>query len=301
MTIINQTTELQKLSPFEIEAKNYLDIISNIEVKDITSLREATELKKQVTSFLSGAEKTRKSITDPIEQLKKSLIARANEVLAPAVEAKASITAKIVAYQEEQERIRQAEIDRVNKIKQVFLVAQVKATLEENQEMKVKISTYYNNLAEADQENPEIKEACQSLLEKVNQQIIFLIEKKAQEEEQARLAKLAQELDQEKAKIELEKIEQEKKQRELQAEERRLKDQAIRAEIEAEKLEAEKQAKRIANQAPKAGIRTYWKFEVVNSQEVPREYCSPSNVLINQAIKNGITEIKGLKIYQEKN
>lgn len=300
MTIINQTTELEKLSPFQIEAQNYLEIINNVEVTDIDSLKKATELKKQVTSFLSNAETTRKSITDPIEQLKKSLIARANEVLSPAVEAKANITAKIVAYQEEQERIRQAEIERVNKIKQVFLVAQVKATLEENQEMKAKISTYYNSLSGTDQDNPEIKEACQSLLEKVNQHILFLIEQKAQEEEQARLAKLSQELDAEKAKIELEKIEQEKKQRELQAEERRLKDQAIRAEIEAEKLEAEKQAKKLANQAPKAGIRTYWKFEVINPQEVPREYCSPSDVLINQAIKNGITEIKGLKIYQEK-
>lgn len=41
-----------------------------------------------------------------------------------------------------------------------------------------------------------------------------------------------------------------------------------------------------------------WDFEITNPDEVSREYCSPDEKLIRQAIKNGEREIKGIKITQ---
>lgn len=42
----------------------------------------------------------------------------------------------------------------------------------------------------------------------------------------------------------------------------------------------------------------FWDFEIENPNEVSREYCMPDERLIRQAIKNGIREIKGVKIYK---
>lgn len=41
-----------------------------------------------------------------------------------------------------------------------------------------------------------------------------------------------------------------------------------------------------------------WDFEIINAEEVERQYCSPDEKLIRQAIKNGVREIKGIKITQ---
>lgn len=41
-----------------------------------------------------------------------------------------------------------------------------------------------------------------------------------------------------------------------------------------------------------------WDFEIINAEEVERQYCSPDERLIRQAIKSGVREIKGIKITQ---
>jgi hypothetical protein len=47
------------------------------------------------------------------------------------------------------------------------------------------------------------------------------------------------------------------------------------------------------------GMTTYWKHEIELDGIVPREYCSPDPVKINAAIKQGVREIKGVRIYSE--
>jgi hypothetical protein len=41
-----------------------------------------------------------------------------------------------------------------------------------------------------------------------------------------------------------------------------------------------------------------WDFEIINPEEVERQYCSPDEKIIRQAIKSGVREIKGIKITQ---
>ena len=45
--------------------------------------------------------------------------------------------------------------------------------------------------------------------------------------------------------------------------------------------------------------RKVWAFNIVDFSKLPDEYKVINNVAINQAMRNGVREIKGLRIYQE--
>jgi hypothetical protein len=45
--------------------------------------------------------------------------------------------------------------------------------------------------------------------------------------------------------------------------------------------------------------RTTWKGEIVDAASVPREYCSPDQKKINEAIKMGVREIPGVRIFED--
>ncbi len=45
--------------------------------------------------------------------------------------------------------------------------------------------------------------------------------------------------------------------------------------------------------------RKNWKYEVTDSNVVPREYCEPSASKINAAVKSGVREIPGVRIFEE--
>jgi nucleotide-binding universal stress UspA family protein len=47
-----------------------------------------------------------------------------------------------------------------------------------------------------------------------------------------------------------------------------------------------------------ASIRNQWVGEIQNPDQVPREFCSPDQQKINQAVKAGIREIPGCRIYE---
>lgn len=48
-----------------------------------------------------------------------------------------------------------------------------------------------------------------------------------------------------------------------------------------------------------AHVRKVWKADVVDESQVPREFCSPDMKLINQAVKGGVREIAGVRIWEE--
>lgn len=48
-----------------------------------------------------------------------------------------------------------------------------------------------------------------------------------------------------------------------------------------------------------AGARVIWKAELIDEDQVPREYCSPNMVKINASLKLGIREIPGVKIWAD--
>ena len=48
-----------------------------------------------------------------------------------------------------------------------------------------------------------------------------------------------------------------------------------------------------------ASIRTQWVGEIIDPEAVPREYCSPDQQKINQAVKLGVRAIEGVKIFEK--
>lgn len=48
-----------------------------------------------------------------------------------------------------------------------------------------------------------------------------------------------------------------------------------------------------------ASIRTQWTGEIIEPGKVPREYCSPDQSKISQAVKAGVRQIPGVKIFEK--
>jgi hypothetical protein len=48
-----------------------------------------------------------------------------------------------------------------------------------------------------------------------------------------------------------------------------------------------------------ASQRKEWTHEILNPDEVPREYCSVDERLIRKAVKGGVREIPGVRIYED--
>ena len=53
-----------------------------------------------------------------------------------------------------------------------------------------------------------------------------------------------------------------------------------------------------APEKPK-GMTTIWKYEITDENAIPREYCVPSPGKLTDAVRDGIREIPGVRIYQE--
>jgi hypothetical protein len=137
------------------------------------------------------------------------------------------------------------------------------------------------------------------------------------QEEAAR--KAAEELQ---AKLKAEAEEANRKAREearKKAEEEARAKKASEAEIEAARKKAEEEAAKHEIAAPTvvapvmpaqekvtrtetgaaAHIRKVWKAEILSAADIPREYCSPDIKKINDAIKMGVREIPGVRIYED--
>ena len=297
MSITIPTQYLDLISPVEVESRLFLKKVQELKITNEQTYFAGAKLKKEVTSFVNSGDKKRLEITAPARALVEAINDKAKSVLTPAIEAKELIIKEILAYEAMLEAQRQAEAKRITEINKIFLLAETKTTVELNQEIKSKVESYFQNLPITDQEIPEIKQACFSLIERINQKILLLQEQEAQRIEAKRLAKIKARQDKEALKLATKQAELDKIKRDQEAKERRLKDEEIKQKLADEKLQADK----IANFKPSTGMLTYTKFEIIDPSLVPRELCSPDSVLINQAIKNGKTEISGLRIYQEKN
>ena len=288
---------LAKIYPIESMANGYLADANKIIITDNITLKTATTLKKNISSFLTASKESRLEWTEPYRNLVSAINAKAELVLEPAVTAKDLVTKLIVAHEAKIAEELAIEVKRVLTIVEVFIFSKVKPTIDENIEMKEKVTDYFNTLSEADQENPDIKQACFNLFALINSKILELQEEVARKEEAERLAKMQKEQDAVTIAQEQERQRLAKIQRDLDVEKRRLADIQINQALETERLEKaeeESKVKRVAT-----GIRTYTKFRIIDANLIPREYCEPSDSLINQAIKQGVT-VPGIETYQEK-
>jgi len=64
----------------------------------------------------------------------------------------------------------------------------------------------------------------------------------------------------------------------------------------------EKQAERIERDIADnrvSGTSKVWKVEITDENQVPREYCDPNMTLLRDAVKRGVREIPGTRIFEE--
>ncbi len=239
-------SQVATISPFKIKSQELLEQAKAKEITDDATAKEAVAIRKLITSHRTEVKNARLAITRNFDSVKSQFIDAEKDVLAPAEEALENISQKILAYQEEQERLAKEEAARVDAICAKFdtnakSLRSQKACDEKGAELK----QIFAELSEADQNHAEIK----------------LVFTKAINELLTR------------------------------------KDELTTAERdEAEAAKAAKSQK----PAVKSGIKTKTVFTVINPEIVPRSLCEPSDKLIREAIANGLREIPGVEIREEK-
>jgi len=164
-------------------------------------LKECTDLEKKI-------EDTRTSITKPVNDMLKQINNMAKEVAIPVNEAKNALKKKIIDFNEEQEKIKKAEDERIQRI-----VSKVLASVDE-----FSLNIFTDALEEKDKNNYIIKTAIENQKTKIEEKIRQEAEEKIRQEEQAKLEEEKKNLSEEQAKLAEEKLKIEQEKREIEEE-----------------------------------------------------------------------------------
>lgn len=261
-------TQIELISPLKVVSLELAAKAESVDVKDAATVKDAVGIRKEITKHQKAVKDLRLDITRQFDEVKTQFITAEKDVLKPADDAKELVGGKILAYEAEQERLRQVEYDRVNTIIDQF-TTNVRAirTLKAADERGAELKAIYAALPATDQNNGAIKLAFAQVVNTILERKDEIRTAQVDEAEQARAV----------------------------AERRG--DVAI-AQLEA--IDTEKEIARQQKQAPKTGIKLVTRFTVTNPASVPRALCVPSDQLIREAIKNGLTQIPGIEITQEK-
>lgn len=260
--------EVTKISPLKEKSVALQKQADALEVSDNKTLKEAVDIKKDITKHATAVKNLRLDITRQFDDVKSQFIAAEKDVLAPADEAKDTITNKIVDFEREQERLRQVEARRIEAIIASFDTnVRSLRSMKKVDERGAELKEAFSKLAKPDQDNPQIKMAFTVVINS-------LLERK----EEIRTAEV-DEAEQEKAAA---------ARREAQ----------VAAQEELDK--AERVAERNEKSAPKTGLKTVTRFTITDPNLVPRELCVPSDQLIRQAYREGMKTIPGVAITQER-
>lgn len=292
---------LKEVSPLEQKSQELFDKAVAQKVSDDVSLAQAVAVKKEINAHGKLVKDSRLALTRPLDDMKKLIMSKESEVMLPLDKAKADISDKILTYEEELERLRQIEIKRVNEILEsigVSVWGLKTATEVDNRDKEIKDT--FSKLSETDQNNADIKLAFRSSVDALTTRKANLEEEEKQRVERERLAKEAEKQSAERASLDRERAAIEQKGRELQAERERQQRELERQELEAKAAEQRKAEAAAEKARPKSNIATITEFEIENPSLIDRIYCSPDSVKIRQAIKDGVTEIAGVRIFQTK-
>lgn len=290
----NPNNYIELLNPYQIISSNFLAEIKLIQVNDL-SYKKACDLKKQVTNFLTTSNRNRLELTRPLDNLKKLIKEKAEEVLEPAENSKIIITQKILDYEFEKEKQKALELLRIKKICDNFIYKQLKTTELSCLELLKSIQNEYQILPVLDQENIDVKQAIIEIVKRVNERIAQIKEKEANDKKNKELAEIKASQDKEAFELAKKQAELDKQVRDQKEQEAKIIAENARLDLEKQKALKDKQEMYLQNSAPKSGIKTYITFEIINADLVPKEFCSPDKVKINEGIKARIT-IPGIKL-----
>ncbi|MDZ4228522.1 MAG: hypothetical protein U1E54_04730 [Candidatus Levybacteria bacterium] len=248
----------------------------------------ATSIMKDCQLTEKELEAKRLEITKPLNDFITEVNVLFRETATPILQAKSDIKQKILVWNQEQERIKleeerkrfEAEQARLRKLEEERLLRE-KIELEKRLAEEAKLKAEQERLRKLEEER--LRKEFEA--------------NKASEEEQARLKAIADKQRLEREKIEQEKLEIIRKNREIEEEKLRIaeeKKEMTRKWIADQKALIEGKDRKVK------GIVNLWTYEIIDEALLPRVFCSPDSKKINEAIKQGIREIEGLRIYENK-
>ena len=255
-------SQIAEISPYKLKSNVLLSDAELQDVTDAKSAKEAAVLRKNITAHKKLVADARMDITRQFDDVKKQFIKAEKDVLEPAEEAQELIQGKMLAYEEEEAKRREAEEERIAGIVARFEVRVDELTDEDAIADRLEeVKKINETLSDDDRELPQVKLA---YAEAKN----ILLQRKDE------LTLGADTDDAEVASTEAER------------------NDAIE--------EAEQAAKAAAKAEPKVGIKTVTRFEIIDAEAVPRELCEPSEKLIREAVKKGVAVIPGVRIWSER-
>lgn len=293
---------LKEVSPLETQSIALLEKSKTLAaVKDNPTLAKAVAIKKEINAHAKFIKDSRMALTRPLDDMKKVILAKESEIMLPLEKAKADISDKILTYEEEQERLRAIEEARINTILEELTVSVYMLDTPTGVDKQgAYLKEVFGKLSEPDQNNADIKLKFRESIDALTTRKSNLEEEERQRLERERLAREAEKQSTERAKLEAQRAAIERQEREIKAERERQQRELERQEL-AKEAEEKRKAEAIAEKSkPKSNIATITEFEVETPSLVDRLYCSPDPIKIRQAIKEGATEIAGVRIFQTK-
>lgn len=279
---------LERITPFELRGEEILEKVQSMEIKDSLDTAPVRAIMKEAQLLSWQVEDIRKYIVAPFNKQVKVINAIAKKIATPIEEAKKIAKDKIVAWEDEQERLRKAEEPRVMQICSAVRNTKTRSELTEKI-TKIEENWYIGNA--------DVLLAVNAMYKKFEEEERLAQEEQKRKEEAERLAKIRAEQDAEAVKLEEQRIENERKQRVLDEESARQKALAQEQELLREKQEQSEILDIDKKLNTTKWVRKTMSFEVLDESIVPREYCSPDESLIREAVKNNVTEIPWVKIF----
>ncbi len=268
------------------EGNRLIKVADEAKIVKREDMQSASLILKTCQESEQNLEAKRKEITKPLNDFVSEVNALFKETAVPVLTAKNTIKTKILTFEQEQEKIRIEEERKRFEVEQARL-----RKLEEERLERERIETLKREAEEkklrAEQERLRKQEEAQMEKE--------LKAQKANEEEANKIRAEAEKQRLERIALENEKIEIERQKREAEEEKKRLEEEK---KLEKERYLAELEAKDREAQLKVRGIVKKWSWEIIEEDFIPRAFCSPDSKKINEAIKKGIREIEGLKIFE---
>lgn len=261
-----ENRQIAKVSRLQKKADAYKATALKLAVKSDKDIVKARATIKEINAYKNEVNDLRTDLTKPLLNVQKQLIAQEKEVQKPLDKAKEDLGKKILDYEDELEKARQTEEARIDTLIDRFseIVYGVPAKNADDVDAKGKeVKEYYGSLDKKDQGHAKVKLALTTTIERLTSLKDSFTQREVSEKE---------ELERQKS--------------------------LAKAELEADKQEVK--SGRMVAARPKTGAVTLTKFEITDPDVVPREFCTPNESLIREAIKAGRDNIPGVRIYTER-
>lgn len=279
-----------------------LRIATDLQVRNDAEAQQAAELLQRIAAERKAAEAARVELVKPLNDHVKHINSRFREATGPAEEADKIVRGKLLAWREEQERLRREEQARLERERQ----AEQRRLDEERAAAEAKARAEREAAArEAARKEAEAREAERKRAEEMARQADERARQIAAMSDDELRKLLEHPTDGQTATAELgARAAARKAQEEAAAARQREEDARLAEQAAREAPVAQAPVVQVAAPAPLASAsgavaeRKVWRATVTDETRIPREYLAVDQAAINRAVRNGVRDIPGVEIAQ---